>query len=179
MELNLDLPGALPLTAEEFVAVPVVEGVRMELEEGNLVVMASAQMAWHSLTAQRIANWFNEREAVVALRKVGVVVGPRSVPAPDVTVFRKPITELRRSQFPAADVRCVVEVVSPESTRRDGVIKPLMYAAAGIPEFWLVEEHPEVHTDAVIQQHRLTRTATGALYVVEQTITLSELEESQ
>jgi Uma2 family endonuclease len=114
MELKLELPGALPLTAEQFVAVPVVEGVRMELEEGNLVVMASAQMAWHSLAAQRIANWFNEREAVVTLREVGVVVGPRSVPAPDVTVFRKPVTELRRSQFPAEDVQCVVEVVSPE-----------------------------------------------------------------
>jgi Uma2 family endonuclease len=178
MELNLELPGALPLTAEEFAAVPVVEGVRIELEEGSLVVMAAAQMMWHSMTAQRIANWFGDRGAV-AVREVGVVVGPRSVPAPDVTVFRGPVTDLRRSQFPAADVRCVVEVVSPESVDRDRVIKPVKYAAAGIPEFWLVEEHPEVATDAVIQQHRLTRTASGGVYLATRTITLSELEKSQ
>jgi Uma2 family endonuclease len=178
MELKLELPGALPLTAEEFVAVPVVEGVRIELEEGSLVVMAAAQMMWHTMTARRIEAWFRA-QGHFAEREVGVVVGPRSVPAPDVSVFHRPVTELRRSQFPAEDVRCVVEVVSPESTRRDRVTKPVIYAEAGIPEFWLVEEHPEIHSDAVIQQHRLTRTATGAAYVVEKTITLSELEESQ
>lgn len=176
MELNLELPGALPLTAEDFASVPIVEGVRMELEEGNLVVMASAQMAWHSLTAQRIANWFNDRGTVVAVREVGVVVGPRSVSAPDITVFRAPVTELRRSQFPAADVQCVVEVVSPDSTTRDRVVKPMTYAAAGIPEFWLVEEHPDVPSDAVIQQHRLT--SAGA-YAAVRTLTLAELEETR
>lgn len=174
MELNLELPGALPLTAEEFAAVPVVEGVRMELEEGNLVVMAAAQMMWHSMTAQRITNWFSDRGAL-AVREVGVVVAPRSVPAPDVTVFRGPVTDLRRSQFPASDVQCVVEVVSPESTRRDRVTKPLLYAAAGIPEFWLVEEHPEIPSDALIQQYRLTDTA----YTAVRMVTLSDLEMSE
>jgi hypothetical protein len=28
------------------------------------------------------------------------------------------------------------------------------YAAAGIPEFWLVEEHPERPTDAIINIYR-------------------------
>lgn len=173
MELNLELPGALPLTAEEFAAVPVVEGVRMELEEGNLVVMAAAQMKWHTMTARRIEAWFRAK-GLEAEREVGVVVGPRSVPAPDVTVFRAPITEMRRSQFPAADVQCVVEVISPESTRRDRVTKPLLYAAAGIPEFWLVEEHPEIPSDALIQQYQLTDTA----YTAVRMVTLSDLEKS-
>lgn len=178
MELKLELPGALPLTAEEFAAVPVVEGARIELEEGSLVVMAAAQMMWHTLTARRIEAWF-QAQGIFAAREVGVVVGPRSVPAPDVTAFHKPVTDLRRSQFPAADVRCVVEVVSPESTKRDRTLKPLLYAEAGIPEFWLVEEHPDLSSDAVIQQYELSRTATGAAYAVARTITLSELEGGQ
>lgn len=177
MKLVLDLPDAQSLTADDFAALPEVEGVRMELWEGNLVVMASAQMMWHSMTAQRIANWFHDR-GLDAVREVGVVVAPRSVPAPDVTVFRQPVTDLRRSQFPADDVQCVVEVVSPESTERDRVAKPLTYADAGIPEFWLVEEHPDVPSDALIQQYRLTRTASGGVYAAERTITLSELEKS-
>ncbi|BCB80192.1 hypothetical protein GCM10022251_06380 [Phytohabitans flavus] len=178
MELKIDLPGALPLTAEEFVAVPVIEGARIELEEGNLIVMAAAQMKWHTMTARRIEAWFRAK-GLDAEREVGVVVGRRSVPAPDVTVFRKPVTDLRWSQFPATDVQCVVEVVSPNSINRDRVIKPLMYADAGIPEFWLVEEHPDLPADAVIKQHQLTRTATGAAYSIVRTITLFELEESQ
>ncbi|MFC0528327.1 Uma2 family endonuclease [Phytohabitans kaempferiae] len=173
MELKLELPGALPLTAEEFAAVPVVEGVRMELEEGNLVVMASAQMMWHTMTARRIQDWFRA-QGLFAEREVGVVVGPRSVPAPDVTVFYKPVSDLRRSQFPAADVRCVVEVVSPESVSRDRVSKPLKYAAAGIPEFWLVEEHPDAPADAIVKQHRLA----GSAYTVARTVTLAEIEAS-
>jgi len=176
MKLLLDLPSALPLAADEFIAVPEIEGVRMELWEGNLLLSALAQMAWHSMVAARIETWVRGRHPDAA-RGVGVVVAAHSVLVPDVTVFHEPLIDLRRSQFPAEDVQCVVEVVSPESTKRDRVTKPLMYAAAGIPEFWLVEEHPDVPSDALVQQHRLTPTADA--YTVVRTIRLSDLEESQ
>lgn len=39
--VQLDLP-ALPMTAEEFERLPAVEGARLELWEGSLVVAAAA-----------------------------------------------------------------------------------------------------------------------------------------
>lgn len=144
----------LPLTAEEFESIPEPEGTRLELWEGNLVVMAAAQMAWHSATARRIEDLFRAAKREV-LREIGVVVGPRDVPIPDVVVFRGPI-DLMRSQFPAADVTCVVEVISPESVNRDKHAKPAKYAAAGIPELWLVSQHEQDAYDAEVEIYKLT-----------------------
>src|SRR5215204_5003341 len=118
----IDLPTP-PLTAEDFEKIPEPEFFRLELWEGNVVVTAAAQMAWHTATARRVEDHFRAAGCEV-LREIGVVVAPRDVPSPDVTVFREPIKNLRRSQFPAEDVICVVEVVSPESVERDTIAKP-------------------------------------------------------
>ncbi len=170
----VDMP-RLPLTAEEFERMPPVRGLRMELWEGNLDVAAAAQMAWHSLKILQIANMFT-RAGRVATTETGVVIAPRTVRAPDVTRFRPGFElELRRSQFQPADIDLIVEVVSPESETRDRILKPNEYAAAGIPEFWLVEEHPEDESDAVVNIHELTDTGS---YRLVRSVHLSDLEKA-
>ncbi|MEV5495020.1 Uma2 family endonuclease [Nonomuraea fuscirosea] len=57
-----------------------------------------------------------------------IVVGPDAPYGPDVTCYD------------AADVVLAVEVVSKESELRDRRRKPVLYAEAGIPHFWLIEE---------------------------------------
>jgi Uma2 family endonuclease len=51
--------------------------------------------------------------------------------------------------FPVADVVLAIEVVSPASEARDRERKPQLYARAGIPHFWRVEQghgrHPVVY----------------------------------
>lgn len=153
LTLTLTLP-ELPLTADQFASLPDPEGFRLELADGEIVVMAAAQMIWHSDVARRIENLLRE-QGKITVREVGVVVGHRDVPVPDVSVFGKQPTNQRLSQVPASDVSCVVEVVSPESRTRDTVVKPQKYAAAGIPEMWLVtgDEDP---SDATISIFKLT-----------------------
>ena len=64
---------------------------------------------------------------------------------PDVAVFRTgPGGAELTNSTPAADVVLIVEIISPGSQRADRVEKPLEYAAAGIPSFWLIEVEPEV-----------------------------------
>jgi Uma2 family endonuclease len=168
----VDVPH-LPLTAEEFERMPPVRGLRMELWEGNLDVAAAAQMAWHSSVIWQIVNMF-KTAGRAATMETGVVIALRTVRAPDVTRFRHGFhLELRRSQFQPADVDLVVEVVSPESGTRDRLVKPREYAAAGIPEFWLVEEDPEDESDAVVNIHRLAGTGS---YELVRSVNLSELE---
>ncbi len=153
----------LPMTAEEFERMPPVKGLRIELWEGNLDVSAAAQQRWHAIVMRRIGDLFEAAGREVSY-ETGVVLTQRTVREPDVSRFRPGVfPRLRQSQWPADDVDCVVEVISPESDKRDRIIKPDEYAAAGIPEFWLVEEHPDDEADAVINIHRLTEAGTYAL----------------
>lgn len=169
----LDLP-RLPMTAEEFQKLPEVEGARVELWEGNLVVMAAAQMWWHSEAAQRVLD-LARAAGLSASREMGVEVGPKDVPIPDVVVFRERVKFPRRSQFAAHDVACVVEVMSPESVERDTIAKPAKYAEARIPEFWLVREDPEDAYEAIVEIYRLTP---PGKYALERKWALADLEEA-
>ena len=153
MRLVVDLPDARPLTASDFTAIAEPEGVRLELWEGNLVVAPRAQIAWHGMVASQLAG-----SAAVGGRVaqgVAVILGSHDVAIPDLVVFHHPIADLRRSAFSADEVERVVEIVAPGSTERDNLTKPPKYAAAGIPEFWLVNEDPHDPTGAVVRQHGL------------------------
>ncbi|MEW1550257.1 Uma2 family endonuclease [Streptomyces tsukubensis] len=66
-----------------------------------------------------------------------------------------------RDQYSAADVVLAIEVVSPDSESRDRSTKPLKYATAGIPHFWLVERDPRTKRPVV---HTHIRSATGRGY---------------
>jgi Uma2 family endonuclease len=168
----VDMP-RLPLTAEEFERMPPVEGLRIELWEGNLDVAAAAQMRWHALVMRRIGALFEATGREVSY-ETGVVLTERTVREPDVSRFRAGVFPgYQRSQFPAMDVDLVVEVISAESQTRDRVLKPHEYAAAGIPEFWLVEEHPEDESDGMVNIHELTDTGS---YDLVRSVSLSYLE---
>ena len=52
------------------------------------------------------------------------------------------------------------------------MIKPEEYAGAGIPEYWLVERHPEDDYDAVINVYLLSP---DGRYVLDRTVDLSAL----
>jgi Uma2 family endonuclease len=169
----IDIPFRFPLTVEEFEQLPPIEGVRVELSEGRLEIAAAAQMRWHAHVMHRIANVFEAAGWEVS-SGTGVVLAARTVREPDVTRFRRGVEPpMRRSQFDAADVDLVVEIVSPESERRDRVIKPDEYAAARIREFWLVEPDPKDDRDALINIYKLTPRDSYALV---DTVALSTLE---
>ena len=65
-----------------------------------------------------------------------------------------------------ADVALVVEVETPESRRYDRLLKPALYAVAGIPAYWRIEPGPALQV--------YTRTGTGA-YAHHRTIQGPEL----
>lgn len=113
------------------------DGHRYEIVDGSLHVTPPATPA-HDATVD---------EAVVLLRsaappdwwvcsRLGVDLGTSSL-VPDVTVLR-PRSSGGIWANPA-DVGLVVEVESPETRRYDRLLKPAVYASAGIPAYWLVE----------------------------------------
>ncbi|MFF7898167.1 Uma2 family endonuclease [Streptomyces sp. NPDC088817] len=75
-------------------------------------------------------------------REMTVILDKRNGPEPDVSVLRADaITGPGQTSYQAEDILLAVEVVSPESESRDRTTKPQKYAAAGIPNFWRVEEN--------------------------------------
>ncbi len=67
----------------------------------------------------------------------GVVFTTRDYREPDLLVLRR--TALDKDLAEPEDVLLAVEVMSPSSVRRDRLVKPEQYAAAGIPHFWRLE----------------------------------------
>jgi Uma2 family endonuclease len=71
--------------------------------------------------------------------RLGIEAG-RSNLIPDVTVLR-PYSS-GASWADPADVACVIEVETEASRRYDRLLKPTLYAEAGIPVYWRIEPQP-------------------------------------
>jgi Uma2 family endonuclease len=128
-------------TADDMDRLPA-EAPHCELLDGQLIVM-SPHRTFHSrviwklcaaLDAAAPPGWQIDLEFALRL-------DARSQPEPDVVVqYPSALLAPDRTWYPPSDVALAVEVVSPESRVRDRVIKPRKYAAAGIPQFWRIEE---------------------------------------
>jgi Uma2 family endonuclease len=112
-----------------------------ELIDGSLVLV-SPQTNFHSLVLDLLVTGLRRcaPPGHRIRREMSVVLGQRQRPEPDVTVVR-PGADLRpeATALQATDVTLAVEVVSPDSVERDRERKPQLYARAGIPHFWRVE----------------------------------------
>ncbi|MFE2186801.1 Uma2 family endonuclease [Streptomyces sp. NPDC059455] len=114
-----------------------------ELIDGGLV-FAGPQRAFHSLVVSllntALRHWVPKSLRVC--RDMTVTLDRRNRPEPDLSVLRAEAVsaEGHETGYEAADVVLVVEAVSPDSEARDRKRKPQLYAEAGIPPFWLVEQ---------------------------------------
>lgn len=120
------------------------DDARYEVLEGTLLVsplernlnLDAAISLRRQLDPRLPLGWVAEREVGVRLGQDGLV--------PDVVVLRHPRTAPRNQLgVLPADVALVVEVVSPTSRKRDRLLKPAVYAEAGIPAFWRLELEPQ------------------------------------
>jgi Uma2 family endonuclease len=128
-----------PYTLLDLEAMPE-DGQRYELIDGGLHV-TPAPTPLHQVAAGRLRTLLvsvapPEWEAVEA---VDVQCGKDTVLQPDVVALRAAAVFGSDRVVDAADVALVVEIVSPSSARMDRVLKPQLYADAGIPTYLLVD----------------------------------------
>jgi Uma2 family endonuclease len=153
------------LTLDEFLALPEDNGQRYELEKGILVASPRpvpprqrvGNRLTHILDEQMPPEWeaFTELEVVVSDRE------PATVRVPDVVVIPP---NWVHSQVPAAKVLIAVEVTSPRSRRKATRVKPMKYAEAGIPHYWVIDLAPPATLTAhvlVDGRYQETQTVTG------------------
>ncbi|GHI90621.1 hypothetical protein TPA0905_00920 [Streptomyces olivaceus] len=123
-----------------------------ELIDGSLVFV-SPQRRFHYLVINLLFSGLSDSVAPAfsVEREMTILLDRRNGPEPDVSVVRaEAVTGINQTSFRAEDVLLAVEVVSPESESRDRTTKPQKYAAAGIPNYWRVEQggtdgRPVVH----------------------------------
>lgn len=114
-----------------------------ELVDGSLVT-ASPQRLFHAKTASLLEAGLRRwapPERYRVRRDMCVVLGLRQRPEPDIMVVHAD-AEIGpdATWYPAGAVVLAAEVVSPDSEERDRRRKPQLYAEAGIPHYWRVEE---------------------------------------
>ena len=111
---------------------------RVELIDGEIVQMA-AMGSYHAGCVNTLNRAFMEtlgRRVVVSVQNP-VRLSEHSEPQPDIALLR-PRADLYTESHPrAGDVMLIVEV-SHSTVEYDRDVKTPLYAAAGIPELWLV-----------------------------------------
>jgi Uma2 family endonuclease len=139
-----------------------------ELIRGVLVM--SPQKIWHLRTVDFLVAQLRTQLPIEydVIRETAVKRSQRSAPEPDVLVVNASVADNDASVLLPQDVALVGEVISPESEERDREDKPLLYAAMGIPTFWLVErgadDAPIVHEHHLYGgSYQLKRTHIGRL----------------
>jgi Uma2 family endonuclease len=163
-----------------------------ELIDGSLVFV-SPQRDFHTTMIDLLVSGLRRSvpPELKIRREMTVILDRRNGPESDVTVVRtEAITGRTQTSLPVADVLLAVEVVSPDSEARDTSSKPQKYAAAGIPNFWLVEmagsnENPVVRVyelDPLSKSYALTgihhdRLKTGVPFDVDLDISSDALDQ--
>ncbi|GAA3929625.1 Uma2 family endonuclease [Actinoplanes auranticolor] len=133
-------------TLEDVLSLPE-DAPRVELRDGVMIVVPSPSIG-HQQIGNLLWMWLRQHapDHFEPATAVGVAVGLRDSLEPDVLLLRRPLTLTHHFLLPDQTV-VVVEVVSPGTRRRDRMEKPVIYAAAGIPHYWRIEQDP-VHVFA-------------------------------
>ena len=116
------------------------DGVRRELLDGVLHVSPSPSKV-HQVIAARLMVALEQTcpSHLFVSQANDVQVSSRRLFIPDVLVSTFEAAMRPDGKFGSDEVVLAVEIVSPSSQSMDRVMKPALYAKAGIPFFWLVE----------------------------------------
>jgi Uma2 family endonuclease len=143
-----ETPPADGWSADDLDAMPD-DGVRRELIDGVLLV-APTQTSVHQVLTARLGVALDQTcpDHLFVTQANEVRLDSQLVFRPDVLVTTFEAACRRTNSFTADEVVLTAEIVSPSSRSLDRVLKPTLYAKAGIPHYWLIETEGDltVHT---------------------------------
>ena len=118
---------------------------RHELVDGQLIV--SPAPGYPHQRASRLLAALLEQAAAACDAHVEVfeavnVITPSGLVIPDIAIVRADAARDAELSLPASAMAAVIEIVSPSTRRIDRLVKPSVYAEAGIPTYWRLELHP-------------------------------------
>lgn len=158
--MTASVPHRGPWTIDDLHDLPD-DGNRYEIADGSLLVSPAPNVR-HGNVNDRLADLL-KRQAPPGLRVLavgfGVDISRRTTYyVPDLLVVADEV--LRRDPeadtLHPTDVLLVAEVLSPSNRRTDLVLKRHDYAAAGIPQYWLVDAPGRTVTVLVLDEEATT-----------------------
>jgi Uma2 family endonuclease len=131
--------GSGPYTVADLEVTPQ-DGRRYELIDGGLYVTASSTPL-HQLAAGRLCNLLAAAAAPQwdAVQAVDVRCGPDTVLRPDVVVLLASVIDSPERVVACGHLAMVAEIASPSTARVDRLLRPRLYAQAGIGGYLLVQ----------------------------------------
>jgi Uma2 family endonuclease len=157
------------VTLDDLTAMMAADEIhRYEISPEGVLSVAPPPGYNHAIVATRLMLWLGA--AGVPAERIAQAIGLR-IPGrdalggriPDLVVWSK--VPAGGVWLPVADVLLAVEIVSPGSEGMDTVIKRNEYEAAGIPQYWVIEQD----SAQTVTMHRLD----GEKYVVRATMPLA------
>jgi Uma2 family endonuclease len=138
-------------TIDDLDALPP-DGVRRQLLDGVLVVTGARPVSHQRLVAnlrKALSTTCPPDYAIAAGRWIRD--GPRCAVIPDLVVITAEAGARNAEWLAPEEVVLAVEIVSPASLSIDRVLKPALYASAGIGGYWRIEptENYRVHAYAL------------------------------
>ncbi|MEV4705989.1 Uma2 family endonuclease [Actinoplanes sp. NPDC049316] len=134
-----DHPPSDGWTTDDLDALPD-DGFRRELLDGVLLASPSPTDI-HQVIAARLVVALEDGcpEDLHVTQAVEIRINPRRSFIPHVLVTTDEAASRGGRFYTPEEVVLAVEIVSPTSQSMDRVMKPALYAKAGIPHYWLVE----------------------------------------
>jgi Uma2 family endonuclease len=134
------------MTLEEYLTYDDGTDQRYELDEGYLILMPPAT-GRHELIAGLLLTYFSQAiqqqglDLYASANGVEFLTRPQQPRKPDICLISRQQAQAiwGVSAILSTPPVLAVEVVSPESVKRDYQTKLLEYAQAGVPEYWIVD----------------------------------------
>ncbi|MGA5301205.1 Uma2 family endonuclease [Nucisporomicrobium flavum] len=146
-----DHPPSDGWTTDDLDALPD-DGFRRELLDGVLLVSPSPTNVHQILAARLVVALEESCPGDLEVTQANEVrISARRSFIPDVLVTTDEAARRGTGKYSPEEVVLAVEIVSPTSQSMDRVMKPALYAKAGIPHYWLVETQGGL----VVQTYRL------------------------
>ncbi|WP_089155285.1 Uma2 family endonuclease [Micromonospora sp. NBS 11-29] len=141
--LESDHPQEREWTTEDLDALPE-DGRRRELLDGVLL-MSPSPTRMHQSIAGLLMAALDEYcpDGYDVTQAVGVRISRTRYFIPDVLVTTSTAAAREPSRYEPHEVVLAVEIVSPSTRSIDRVLKPALYAQAGIPFYWRIEIEEE------------------------------------
>lgn len=132
-----------PLSYEEFLRVREEITEQTELIDGVLYVTPSPTRL-HQLVSLRLVRLFDQRflrsgGGSLYFAPLDFRLGETTVVQPDLAIVLDDRAHILDEEPTTGSPSIVVEILSPSTSRKDLYIKRELYAARGVPEYWIVD----------------------------------------
>jgi len=150
-----------PMTSDQFCRLPESDTVKLELLDGDVVVMPRATLFHQYFLLQLamvLALWAKKMDLGRVLPDTLMKLDGKWTPAPDLVFVAKRHLHRAKQKRIEGPVDLAIEALSPGTARVDRKIKFTAYAKYGIPWYWIVDLKARV-----LEEYELTSRKYGNL----------------